>query len=98
MSVISDLRDNIAEAFLNLERAGLFKEDEIPGQRENLLQTILSICACGLIVSEIGLLGCIWSLIYPLLTERGKSIYHLNIESDCAGSAADFHSAFSTAE
>jgi AcrR family transcriptional regulator len=81
-SVIQDLHDNIESGFQNLNRAGMIKFDEIPGQSENLILTILSICAYGIVFSEINLPGCIWSLIYPLLTASGRSVYHSKIEND----------------
>jgi AcrR family transcriptional regulator len=78
--VLGDLRDILEETFENLRQTGLMAPDMIPSQYEYLTQTILSICAYGIIWGGVNPLACIWSLIYPILTEAGKSIYHSKIE------------------
>jgi AcrR family transcriptional regulator len=80
--VLDDLHNILEETFSNLRQAGLMAPDEIPGQSEYLAQTILSICACGTVLTGVNLLICIWSLIYPVLTESGKLIYHSKIEEN----------------
>jgi hypothetical protein len=78
--VLADLRDIIAEVFLNLRQSGLMTV-ELPCQSEYLTQTILSICAYGTVLNDVNLLACVWSLIYPTLTEAGKLLYHCKIEN-----------------
>lgn len=70
--VLQDLRDLVAGAFMNLIQAKLMKTDEVPCQSENTIQAILTICAYGTVLGETTPIACVWSLIYPLLTENGK--------------------------
>jgi AcrR family transcriptional regulator len=77
--VIQDLRDMIDGAFQNLKSSGLLKTDELPGQSENLIRVTLSLCAYGVVFENTNPIDSIWSLIYPLLTESGRAIYHSRI-------------------
>ncbi|MDR0654416.1 MAG: TetR/AcrR family transcriptional regulator [Synergistaceae bacterium] len=79
--VLDDLHDILEEAFGNLRQSGMMVPDMIPAQGEYLTQTILSICAYGTVLGGVNPLACIWSLIYPTLTEAGRSIYHSKIRT-----------------
>jgi AcrR family transcriptional regulator len=89
--VLGDLHDILEETFGNLRQSGLMAPDAIPSQSEYLTQTILSVCAYGIVSGGVNPLACIWSLIYPTLTEAGKSVYHAKIEKN--SSANDILSA-----
>ncbi|MDR1137526.1 MAG: TetR/AcrR family transcriptional regulator, partial [Synergistaceae bacterium] len=80
--VLDDFNDILEESFRNLRQAELMVPDIVPEQSEYLAQTILSICAYGTVMNGVDLLACIWSLIYPTLTEAGKSIYHSKVEKN----------------
>ncbi|MDR1481965.1 MAG: TetR/AcrR family transcriptional regulator [Synergistaceae bacterium] len=77
--VLCDLYDIIKEAFSNLRENQMMTAEQITAQIEYLLQTILSLCAYGCVTRETDVLACIWSQIFPLLTEDGQAVFHSKI-------------------
>lgn len=71
-NVINDLNYTLYKGFENLYNSGILKEDCIKGQKSYLVKAIITICVYGsTIIDDMERLKCIWSLIYPLLTEKG---------------------------
>jgi len=81
-TVLNDLHDLIQNAFKNLTSQHQMTPDALENQSENLAQAIITLCAYGTALNGVNVIACIWSLIYPKLTPKGKAIYHKHIEHD----------------
>lgn len=78
----------IQETFENLFIEGLIKKEQLAGQIDILISTILFISIywherdflnLQMEMKVAGFKNCIWGLIYPCLTEKGKEIYFNHI-------------------
>lgn len=73
----------LAEAFANLHQKGLLAGEAYPGQYRQLIQAILLSCIYwtphSKLDAEFATPGacrrCLWGLVYPLLTAKGRHIY-----------------------
>lgn len=73
----------LSEVFGNLNRDGWLVDEEYAGQYGDMIKTILLICVYWMPQSRLeedlsfhrDFSGCIWSVIYPLLTAAGKRDY-----------------------
>ncbi|MEG0377454.1 MAG: TetR/AcrR family transcriptional regulator [Eubacterium sp.] len=77
--VTGDLYDNLDYSFSCLAKNGLMQEDHIPHQKDLLVQSLMFLCTHGISMNTKNRLLCLWSLVYPLLTERGTFIYKTTI-------------------
>lgn len=68
------------EAFKLLNENGSFRNEEYSGQYKQLIQAIMLICTHWIPHSKLvegmganeNFLDCVWAIIYPLLTDKGK--------------------------
>lgn len=74
-TILQDLYESLKTAFENLHCQGFLKEDALSNQTTLLIQAILSICIYGAPFLGLSRINCLWSLIYPLLTEKGLADY-----------------------
>ena len=69
------------ETFQELNKHQLIKSEELPDQYSNTVQSVLSILFYGVPRFELDVpkydnrLACLWTIIYPLLTEDGVNAY-----------------------
>lgn len=71
------------ETFANLIREGLLGEEEYPGQHRASIQALLTLCIYWMPQAKLqeggrpleDFLHCAWSIVFPLLTPRGKAEY-----------------------
>ena len=83
LSVIADKYAIVKQGICNLEDAGLFLPEQYPGQTTSLIQSIMTICTFGITHFEKvksndienKVIACIWSILFPRLSEEGKKIY-----------------------
>ncbi len=81
VEAIQRRKEALRESFRILERDGYMKEEEVAGHREALLDVINMIKvywspsnqAFG--SAQDSPLACLWSIIHPLLTEKGKAAF-----------------------
>lgn len=74
--VIGEIQQSLEKSFQSLKTTGILKEDELPNQSNSLIQAIMTICLYGSNFKDAERLGCIWSLIFPLLTKKGREAYY----------------------
>lgn len=77
------------KAFETLNRDGILRNEEYPGQHEQIIRVISLTCIYWMPHDKLeqwgehksGFLDCVWSVIYPLLTEKGKIEYLRQIQA-----------------
>ena len=79
VEVIGDMNNLFFTVFCDFQKQGLMQQEGIPNQIEYLVQAVLSMSIYGTVPFGHKRLPCIWSLIFPLLTEKGKEIYFKEI-------------------
>lgn len=79
-TVIENNYSLFSEALNLLNQAGSLQDEEYPGQYEQIIQIIMLTCTYWTPYSRIektveakgDFLDCVWGIIYPLLTDKGK--------------------------
>lgn len=79
-SVVQDKKNTLLEAFGTLTTDDILLRDHITGQTALLTDAIMFLSTYGISMNAQNRLRCLWSLIYPLLTEKGQALYHQAIE------------------
>lgn len=82
-AVIRDKYTLLSEAFKFLNEEGSLLNEEYPGQYEQNIRAIMLVCIYwtphSRLEENMGIKGdfldCVWGIIYPLLTEKGKIQY-----------------------
>lgn len=82
-TVIENNAALFSEAFKRLNEDGIMQSEEYPGQYEQVVQVIMLTCTYWIpysklkerIDKEVDFRDCIWSILYPLLTGKGKTQY-----------------------
>ncbi|MDO5551417.1 MAG: TetR family transcriptional regulator [Lachnospiraceae bacterium] len=84
-----DLYLTLTGAFENLQESGDMEQDFYPGQNEYFVQGVMTAMTYGLPQSlrldedgrdeAMEFMMCIWSLVYPRLTEKGRNTFHTKI-------------------
>ncbi|MDL2318453.1 TetR/AcrR family transcriptional regulator [Eubacteriales bacterium OttesenSCG-928-A19] len=72
------------ESFKLLNKEEILLDEEYPGQYGQVIQAVVLTCTYWTPHSRFvksmetngGFLGCVWAVIYPLLTEKGKAQYN----------------------
>lgn len=83
LSVLNDLNDVLVVSFRNLVDSGLLKK-EFSQEYSGIITAVMALVVSGLPdfyqeenSSGVPWMSCVWSLLIPCLTERGREEYHL---------------------
>lgn len=81
--VVQEQTAMLMQVLCNLHEAGLALPEEYDGQHELVAQAVLLVCLYWVPQARLkgndkiddGYLDCVWSILFPLLTQEGKTIY-----------------------
>ena len=73
--VYEDIRAALNDALVLMAEDDIVDFDAIPEQRERSIDTIMILCVGAQFDERVDRLACMWNVVFPLLTERGKLLY-----------------------
>lgn len=79
-NMLHGLYHKIADGLENLHAAGMIQEDEIAHQRHLTLHALMNVCIFGTALEQRHRRATLWCLVYPLLSEKGRTVYRAEIE------------------
>lgn len=82
-TVIEDNYTLFSEAFVLLNQDGSLQNEEYRGQYKQIIRAIMLTCIYwmphskleGMMEAEDDFFDCVWGILYPLLTDKGKAKY-----------------------
>ncbi|MBC8569405.1 TetR/AcrR family transcriptional regulator [Zongyangia hominis] len=77
-AIVEELYAALEDSFVLLRERGLLEEDQFPRQGYHLVQALMMVIY-GHVFQRHDRRECLWSLIYPLLTDQGRQIYNETI-------------------
>lgn len=82
LGVMENTYEALGGSFAALRTSGVMVQALLPNQTEHLIDAILSVFTYGTLRNMDGRRSCVWSLIYPLLTEVGRTEFQDKIRLD----------------
>jgi hypothetical protein len=84
VSNINKRREALQNAFNTLQKNGFIIKEQIPGQMNGIIEVInlLKIYwnPSSDLFGGVDIMTCLWSIIYPILTEKGKKVFREEIQ------------------
>lgn len=75
LGVMQDTCEVLRGTFDTLRASGYMEAEQLPDQTELLIDAIMSVFTYGTLRNMDKRSRCVWSLLYPLLTETGKQAF-----------------------
>ncbi|GKU30180.1 TetR/AcrR family transcriptional regulator [Clostridium folliculivorans] len=84
VSNINKRREALQNCITTLQKNGYIVEEEIPGQMNGIIEVLNLIKIYWNPSSDlfggVDIMTCFWSIIYPILTEKGKIVYREELQ------------------